>query len=104
MLTSAQRSAISSEMDKDVRATHEKYKKNYQNRKTVRKRLHRIDVDTNAFTNIDADSEKAFVIQACRAQMPDLEFGSLDPNFIDDIEPYLEFDPSTDDATYYSQE
>ena len=104
MLTSAQRNAISAEMDRDARATHEKYKTNYKNRNTVRKRLNRVDVDANVYSDIDIDEEKAFVLTACRAQMPDLDFGTLDPNFIDDIEPYLEFDPEIEDGQYQNRE
>jgi hypothetical protein len=104
MLTSAQRNAISAEMDRDARATHEKYKTNYKNRNTVRKRLTRIDVDATVYSDIDIEEEKAFVITACRTQMPDLDFGTLDPNFIDDIEPYLEFDPENEDGQYQNRD
>ena len=104
MLSKSQRQDIIKEMNKNSRATHERYKAAYGKRNAVRKRLNRVHTDFADHDNLEINIEKEIVLQACRAQIPDLDFGSLDQEFIDDVEPYLEFDPDVDSAEYISQE
>ena len=103
LLSKSQRQDIIAEMNKNARATHERYKEAYGKRNAVRKRLNRVDADAEIYDGIDIAIEKDIVLQACRAHMPDLDFGSLDPDLVDDIEPYLEFDPDTDSTEYESR-
>ena len=49
-------------------------------------------------------AEKEFFLQAWRTQMADLDFGTLDPEFVDGIEPYLELDPDVESGIYSSAE
>ena len=103
LLTKAQRRDIIAEMNKNARATHERYKAAYGKRRAVRKRINRVADDSREDGDLDIAVEKNIILQACRAQMPDLDFGSLDYEFDDDIEPYLEFDPAIDSAEYESR-
>ena len=49
------------------------------------KQLNQIDLDAVMHPDIDAAKEKQFVLKVCCAQMDDLDFCSLDPDFVDDI-------------------
>jgi hypothetical protein len=86
-LSPAQRKLISRELDRNAQETHERYKKAYKNRKDVRKRVNKAEL---------ASEDRLLLLRACTAQIPDLDFGTLDPNMIDDNEPELEFNPDTD--------
>ena len=103
LLSKSQRQEIIADMTKNARATHERYKEAYGKRNAVRKRLNRVETDAGVYDDIDIDVEKDIVLKACRAHMPDLDFGSLDPNLDDDTEPYLDFDPDTDSTEYESR-
>ena len=96
MLTPQQRGDISAQMDKDARATHERYKRAYANRRQVRSRLNRIEIDSQHGATFDLNDERNWTITACRANMADMDFGSLDPMLVDDDEPCLDFNPDTD--------
>ena len=103
LLSKSQRQEIIADMTKNARATHERYKEAYGKRNAVRKRLNRVETDAEMYDDINIDVEKDIVLKACRAHMPDLDFGSLDPNLDDDTEPYLDFDPDTDSTEYESR-
>ena len=103
LLSKSQRQEIIADMTKNARATHERYKEAYGKRNAVRKRLNRVETDAEMYEDINIDVEKDIVLKACRAHMPDLDFGSLDPNLDDDTEPYLDFDPDTDSTEYESR-
>ena len=91
-------------MNKNARATHERYKEAYGKRNTVRKRLNRVEANAMTYDDIDITVEKDIILQACRAHMSDLDFGSLDPDCVDDLEPYLDFDPDQDSTDYESRD
>ena len=90
LLTPAQRKQFASELDRNARATHEKYKKAYKNRQEIRTKINRLNVDGEA---------RVALLSVFRAQLPDLDFGSLDPDFVDELEPCLDFDPDNDELT-----
>ena len=90
MLSPAQRKEFSSELDRNARATHERYKAAYKNRKDIRKRVNKIDID---------DESRVMLLSAYRTQLPDMDFGSLDIDLVDDLEPCLDFNPDTDNLS-----
>ena len=77
-------------MDRNARDTHEKYKKAYGNRREIRKKINVLNVN---------DEARVAMISVFRAQLPDIDFGSLDLDFIDDSEPCLEYDPENDELS-----
>ena len=90
LLSPAQRKEFSRELDRNARDTHEKYKKAYGNRREIRKKINVLNVN---------DEARIAMISVFRAQLPDIDFGSLDLDFIDDSEPILEYDPETDELS-----
>ena len=89
-LAPSQRKEMSNELDKSARATHERYKKAYKNRREVRNRVNKADVDPES---------REILLSAYRGQIDGLDYGSLDPDLVDDDEPFLSFDPETDRLT-----
>ena len=45
--------------------------------------------------NVDPESRE-ILLSAYRGQIDDLDYGSLDPDLVDDDEPFLGFDPDTE--------
>ena len=90
MLSASQRKEISAELNRNARATHDRYKKAYAMRKDVRKRINKADID-NEMRNM--------LISAYRTQLPDMDFGSLDLDLVDTLEPILDFDPERDELS-----
>ena len=78
---------MSSELDKSARATHERYKSAYAKRREVRKRVNKASVDSE---------HREILLSAYRGQIEDLDYGSLDPDLVDESEPFLGFDPDVE--------
>ena len=90
MLSPAKRKEMSGELDKSARATHERYKKAYRSRLEVRKRVNTATMDTES---------RELLLCAYRGQINDLDYGTLDPDLVDDDEPFLYFDPDIETLT-----
>ena len=58
-----------------------------KNRREVRNRVNKADVDPES---------REILLSAYRGQIEGLDYGSLDPDLVDDDEPFLSFDPDTD--------
>ena len=90
MLSPANRKEMSTELDKNARATHERYKKAYRSRGEVRKRVNTANID---------EVSRDLLLCAYRGQISDLDYGTLDPDLVDDDEPFLNFDPDVEVLT-----
>ena len=86
-LSPSQRKEMSVQLDKNARATHERYKQAYAKRREVRKRINKASVESN---------QREVLLSAYRSQIDDLDYGTLDPDLVDEDEPFLSFDPEVE--------
>ena len=93
---------------KNRKEAHERYLRAYKRRQELRKKIRRLEYqynqDSNGLTNqqdraamAELDALKVSCIRVAHDENPDIEFGSLDNNYIDHNEPMLQFDPSVED-------
>ena len=93
---------------------HERYKAAYQRRRDLRKRIRRIEhqhhydldgtyKDLEPATAASLDRQRISCIRIAHEQHPDLDFGTLDEDYVDMTEPILNFDPAVDNVPHVDE-
>ena len=93
---------------------HERYKAAYQRRRDLRKRIRHLEYhhhydkngqfkDIDPVTAASLDRQRISCIRIAHDQHPDLDFGSLDNDYVDMEEPILNFDPAVDNVPHVDE-